>query len=72
MEPEINEAFAYHAPTLEQITAMQAVREALSKAMDVIRANVPSCAEQTLAIRKLEEASMWSNKAIVFDGKRYL
>ncbi len=73
MEPEeIHEAFVYHAPTPEQIEAIQAVREALGHAFSVIRANVPGCAEQTLAIRKLEEASMWANKAIVFDGERYL
>jgi hypothetical protein len=33
---------------------------------------VPQSAERTLAIRKLEEASMWANKAVVFDGERYL
>lgn len=71
-EEEIHEAFVYHAPTPEHIAAIQAVREALGHAFDAIRANVPGCAEQTLAIRKLEEASFWSNKAIVFDGRRYL
>lgn len=73
MEPEeIHEAFVYHQPTDEHIEKIQAVREALGHAFDAIRANVPGCAEQTLAIRKLEEASMWANKAIVFDGRRYL
>lgn len=72
MPEEIHEAFIYHAPTDAHIAAIQAVREALGHAFNVIRDNVPGCAEQTLAIRKLEEASFWSNKAIVFDGKRYL
>ena len=71
-EEEIHEAFVYHAPTPEQIEAIQAVREAVGHAFNVIRDRVPGCAEQTLAIRALETASMWSNKAIVFDGKRYL
>lgn len=70
--PEVHEAFQYHAPTDDQIKAIQYVREALGHAFDSIKAHVPSCAEQTLAIRKLEEASMWANKAIVFDGRRYL
>lgn len=72
MEPEIHEAFVYHAPTPEHIEAIQRVREAIGHAFNSIKANVPACAEQTLAIRKLEEASMWANKAIVFDGRRYL
>ena len=72
MEPEVHEAFLYHSPTEDQIRAIQTVREALGHAFNALRANVPSCAEQTLAIRKLEEASMWANKAIVFDGRRYL
>jgi hypothetical protein len=73
LEPEaIHEAFTYHAPTPEHIEAIQRVREALGHAFNVIRDVVPGCAEQTLAIRKLEEASMWANKAIVFDGRRYL
>lgn len=76
MEPEeptqIHEAFVYHAPTEDHIARIQCVRLALNLAFQTIRDQVPSCAEQTLAIRKLEEASMWANKAIVFDGKRYL
>ncbi len=33
---------------------------------------VPACAERTLAMRALEEAAMWANKAIAFGGERYL
>lgn len=73
MEPEtIPEAFLYHAPTPEQIEAIQAVREALGHACNVLKMVVPGCAEQTLAIRALETCSMWAKKAIVFDGRRYL
>jgi hypothetical protein len=70
--PEIHEAFVYQQPNAEHIAAIQAVRKALGHAANVIKASVPGCAEQTLAIRKLEEASMWANKGIVFDGRRYL
>ena len=31
----------------------------------------PRSAERTLAIRKLQEARMWANAAIAFDGKTY-
>lgn len=71
-ENAIPEAFVYHQPTAEQIEKIQAVRGACAVAFIAIRDNVPGCAEQTLAIRKLEEASMWANKAIVFDGQRYI
>lgn len=31
----------------------------------------PRSAERTLAIRKLQEARMWANAAIAFDGRTY-
>jgi len=31
----------------------------------------PAGAERTIAIRKLQEARMWANAAIAFDGKSY-
>lgn len=65
-------ALIYHAPTPEQVEKINAVRDALSAAIYAIQSIVPGCAEQTLAIRKVEEASMWANKAVVFDGQRYL
>lgn len=65
-------AFEYQAPTPEHIQAIQAVRDACAGLEAVINNNVPSCAERTLAIRALEQCSMWSNKAIVFDGERYI
>lgn len=72
MGPFVHPALEYHAPTPEQVEKIQAVREALSAAIQALQTIVPGCAEQTLAIRKVEEASMWANKAIVFDGQRYL
>ena len=71
MDPN-HPALIYHAPTPEQVEEIAAVRAALSEAIRAIQSVVPGCAEQTLAIRKVEEASMWANKAIVFDGVRYL
>lgn len=48
------------------------IREECEKVYETLLAEVPDCAERTLAIRKLEEVSMWANKAIVFKGQRYL
>lgn len=68
----MHKALEYHKPTDNQVTQIQNVREALSQALFTLEQCVPQCAERTLAIRKIEEASMWANKAIVFDGERYL
>jgi hypothetical protein len=67
-----HDAFVYQPPTPEMVEKITAVRDKCSEMLDVLYDNVPECAELTLAIRKLEEVSMWANKAIVFDGRRYL
>jgi hypothetical protein len=64
--------FEYQVPTSEQIKKIQAVREAHKVLYEVLLAEIPQCSERTLAIRALEKCSFWSNKAIVFDGERYL
>jgi hypothetical protein len=70
--PEARHPFEYQAPTDEQIMNITNVRTACTIVFKTILDSVPPCAERTLAIRKLEEASMWANKAIVFDGERYI
>lgn len=64
--------FEYQPPTLEHTEKIKAFRAACAFVYDSLLTNVPESAERTLAIRKLEECSMWANKAIVFDGERYL
>lgn len=58
--------FEYRAPTPEQVEAIQQVREAMKALNDLLLDVIPSSRERSLAITKLEEASMWANKAIVF------
>lgn len=72
VRPDTHPALEYHAPTEEQIKAIKTIRAALSEAMYAITDTVPQCAERTLALRHIEDAAIWSNKAIVFDGQRYL
>lgn len=72
MEQDKHNPFEYQRPTDEHIEKIKAVREACSDAYNALICHVPQCAERTLAIRHLEEVSMWANKAIVFDGQRYL
>lgn len=58
--------FEYQAPTPEQVQQIQVVREAAKNLYEVLTENVPSSRERSVAITKLEEVSMWANKAIVF------
>jgi len=56
--------FDYHRPSDKQVQEITTVREGC-KALHTILLALPSNAERTLAIRKLEEVSMWANKGIV-------
>jgi len=53
------------------IARFQSVNAAAKMMYDVILQDCPRSAERTLAIRKLQEARMWANAAIVFDGRTY-
>lgn len=65
-------AFEYQAPTEHQVHQIKMVRDCCKELLRLTLEQVPKSAERTLAIRKLEEFSMWANKAIVFDGESYL
>jgi len=55
----------------DKIAGFQSVNAIAKMCYDVILANCPRSAERTLAVRKLQEARMWANAAIVFDGRTY-
>ena len=65
----IDDAFEYHQWTGEMIEKGRLVRAALSKAVEVIVANVPPSPDRTVAIRKIREARMDANSAITHGGK---
>lgn len=58
--------FEYQAPTEEHVKQIQEVRAAY-KALYELLMTLPESRERSLAITKLEESSMWSNKGIVFN-----
>lgn len=58
--------FEYQAPTQVQTDTIKAFRVAMKQLHDAILQDIPACRERSLAITKLEEVSMWVNKAIVF------
>jgi hypothetical protein len=66
-EAELNEQFTYHAPTAPEVARMTEIREAAKNLASIIRATVPPCADRSAAIRKIREASMTANAAIVLN-----
>jgi hypothetical protein len=59
--------FDYHRPSADQVERITAIREACKACYDVIQENAPASADRTLAVRALEQCSMWANKAIVLE-----
>jgi len=66
-EHAIKQAFTYHKPQGTQENRYVALRVAHRELAEMIVELTPAGPEQTLAIRKLEECSMWGNKAIALE-----
>lgn len=64
--------FGYIAPSPGHLAPLKEVDTACQFVYETILSAVPNCADRTLAIRALQEVRMWSNCAIVHDGKNYL
>lgn len=65
--PEDKHPFEYQKPTPEHVQQIETVRAALKNAHDTVLATLPPSRERSVVITKLEEASMWANKGIVFN-----
>jgi len=59
--------FDYQAPTEISVEKIKRFREACKNLHDLIQSGIPISREKSLAVTKLEEVSMWGNKAIVFN-----
>lgn len=57
--------FQSKVPTDKQKNTMDTYRGTFQQFADIIMEEIPDCRERSLAITKLEEASMWLNKAII-------
>ena len=64
MDFKIENAFTYHAPKDGQPEKYQAIRDKAKELAYLIKELVPDSREQSLAITKLEECSMWANAGI--------
>ena len=56
--------FDYIAPTAESVEKIKEIRSACKELSEKLETITP-CRERSLAITKLEEVSMWANKAVV-------
>jgi hypothetical protein len=56
--------FEYHRPDPDQVQQIETVRQGC-KTLHTLLLALPASAERTLAVRKLEECSMWANKGII-------
>ena len=61
---KIENNFTYHAPKDGQPEKYQAIREKAKELAYLIQDLVPPSREQSLAMTKLEECSMWANAGI--------
>lgn len=64
MDTKIENAFTYHAPKAGQPEKYKAIREKAKELAYLIKDLVPEGREQSLAMTKLEECSMWANAGI--------
>lgn len=66
---QVDDIFTFHPPTNDaEVSAHENVRLIMRNAAHEILSITPVCPEQTTAIRKLQEAMMFSNAAIAING----
>jgi hypothetical protein len=70
-EQPISDPMRYIDTPPELVYKHKQIEEAVSRAYAVLLTVCPRSAERTLAVRKLQEARMWANAAVVFDGRTY-
>jgi len=61
---DLEKIFTYNPPKGNQSERYSEIRSKAKEFCELIQKNSPESAEQTLAIRKIEEAVMWANAGI--------
>ena len=70
-EDAITNPMRYIDTPPDRVMLHKIVEDGITDAYQAILSTCPRSAERTLAIRKLQEARMWANASIVFDGRTY-
>ena len=68
---DLDRLLDYHPPTDGQRDAMQAVRTKAKQFAEAIKEHCPDSPDRTAAIRKVREALMTANAAIILKGEGY-
>jgi len=63
---ELESRFQYVRPSADGIVLIEEARAIIRDAVTRLQRCLPPCRETALVWTKLEEASMWANKAIAF------
>ena len=63
----IDKPFAYHKPSDDGMTRINALRESFSNLKTVIEATCPESRHRSVALTELETTAMWAIKAVVFN-----
>ena len=66
---DLDALFTYHPPRGDQAERFERLRTAAREYARLIQSLTPSSPEQTLAIRKVHEASMQANSAIAVNER---
>lgn len=69
MRIDLDNLFTYHPPFGTQLERYQAIRAAAKVFAEAIIRDTPESAEQTLAIRDVQRATMMANAAIALNEK---
>lgn len=64
MDETIERNFSYHKPTLDTATLHETIRNEGKRFAELIEAECPASRETSLALTKIEEATMWANASI--------
>lgn len=67
-QSELQNNYQYHAPDEEKVVKHETVRRTVFVAADYLNKTLPDCREKSLALTKLEEATMWANAALARNG----
>lgn len=66
-EEDLRNIFTYHAPSGEQVTRYNALREAARGFALVVNTCCPDSREKSLAITNIQQAVMWANASIALE-----
>ena len=64
----LDSLFDYHAPTQDQVSSMNVIRNRAKDLARVINVEVPNSADKSAAIRLLRQCVQISNAGIVLNG----